>query len=487
VQPNLAESWEQSPDGLTFTLNLRQNANFTAPLSRRVTSADVMYSFNRVLGRDGIEPAPEAGQLAMIDTYEAPDENTFVIHLKQPFGRFANRIADVFTINIVPEESGPGGSLDITQPDQIVGWGPFMLESFDPEAETRYVRNPDWWGGPDRPWIDALVNTTVPDPNTTLVQFQAGNLDQGGTISPDKIPEIGAGATQVSGAVWQGDQTYYLNKSLGWGFLAFGSPSPWRGDGESPWGDDRVRKAISLGLDRDALLEVVYNIGPIESAGFQIADRLTWHNILPGGFPGQSVDPRTDAATGTWIKYDPAEAMKLLQAAGAEGFSAEYHYSTIYGAGWTKEAELIPQLLKESIGIDLQTHVDDYASEYVTGTFLGKFNGLAFVLKAFPDLTEYFSGYDPGSTDNHSQVNDADIKARLDGIQAILGTEERNAAVMEVQAELVEHMYYVPGVNWQITWGARQNDTQNTGLFLLGRGGGGFVEEPWIFFDPART
>ena len=338
--PFLAESWEQTPDGLQMTFNIQPNANFTAPVSHAVEAEDVMFSFDGFLGNNGQEPAPNAAQFNFIDSYEGPDAKTVVVNMNAPSARSVARFADNFNVTIMPRETG-----DAFDPaETLVGSGPFLFDSWQPDVNVVRTRNPEWWGGPDKPYIDR-IELSVLDSAQQVTQFKAGNLDRLQTLSPDAVP----GMIQD-----RADASVDPRKLLGWGYISRGEPR----DGTAPWDDPRVRKAMSLALDRDALIEAVYNKTELEGLGLSVPAQ--WHNILPAGYPGQSVDPRTDSVTGEFIKFDLTEANKLMQAADrGDGFSVAYHYTNVYGAAWTLEAEIIPQMMQE-ISIDFQTEIVGY-------------------------------------------------------------------------------------------------------------------------------
>ena len=474
----MAKEWEFTPDGLTLTTTL-QDAKFVAPgpdakqpsmpLDRAVDSGDVQFSVNRFLGREGQEPAPNAAQLGFIESVDTPDAKTAVLNLNQTFSRVFWRLADIFNLLIMPKETGE--AFDPTE--TMIGSGPFRWNGWQPDVNHKLIRNDSWWGGPDRPYFDE-VEWSVLDNATQLVQFKAGNLDTLGTIGADQIPSLIEDTP---------DARVFPRKTLGWGYISRGEP---RGV-DAPHDDPRVRKAISMALDRDAMIEAVYNVSGLEPLGFPISELVSWHNIQPAGYAGQSVDPRTDPTTGAVIKFDLGEAKKLLDAAGrGDGFSVPYHYTTIYGSAWTLEAEIYPQLLRE-IGIDFQTEVDDFSSVYTPKTFRGDFEGVAFQLQAFPDLGDYLQEmYQPGAGRNHSKVDDPAILAKVTDINTTLDPDDRNEKIRSLNADLIVDMWYVPGVAWQLGWSGHSPRLGTPAeIYDNGRAGLGLAGYPnwWINQD----
>ena len=108
---DLAETWEITPDGLTLTIQLRQNAKFTAPIDRNVDSEDVLYTYNRFTGKgptDLPEPSPNRSELAYIDSVTTPDAGTVVMHMGAPNARALYGLANYFNLLIMPKETGTG-------------------------------------------------------------------------------------------------------------------------------------------------------------------------------------------------------------------------------------------------------------------------------------------------------------------------------------------------------------------------------------------
>ncbi len=449
---DLVESWEFTPDYDQLSMTLVPNAKFTAPINRTVDSEDVRFSVNRFRGLQGYDPAPNASQLDFIQGMETPDARTMTFRML-PLARVLWRLADIFNMHIMPRETGSAFDPNVT----MVGSGPWVWEEFKPDVKFRVARNPEWFNGPDVPYLDAVEELSIA-PLAALTQFQAGAIDLLILPTPDYVPALVRAYPE--GRVEP-------RKALGFVYLAFGEPR----DGSAPWADPRVRRAISLSLNRADMITALYNLDGLEAAGLEVAGRVGWHNILPAGYVGQSIDPQTDAKTGQWIRHDPGEARKLLEAAGyGDGFEVPYHYTTAYGPAWIQETEIIPQLAKD-VGIRFQTRVDDYASVYVTKTFRGEFDGVALHLQVFPGLEDYLTEMyaAPGSAgDNLGKVEDATIAAAIDDINTTFDTDERNEKVRNIQRDLlIDPMWYVPSVGWQLNWAGLSERAVNSARIAI--------------------
>ncbi|MYA18832.1 MAG: ABC transporter substrate-binding protein [Chloroflexi bacterium] len=466
---DLVESWEFTPDHDRLTMTLVPNAKFTAPINRTVDSEDVRFSVNRFRGLEGHEPAPNHNQLDFILGMETPDARTMTFHMT-PLARVLWRLADMFNMHVMPRETGTAFDPNAT----MVGSGPFIWEDFKQGVSFRVARNPEWFRGPDVPYVDAVEEVTLA-PLMALTQFQGGGVDFLILPTPDYVPALVRAYPEGQ---------IQPRKALGFVYLGFGEPR----DGSAPWADPRVRRAISLTLNRADMITALYNVDGLEEVGLDVADRVAWHNILPAGYRGQSVDPQTDAKTSQWIRYDVAEARKLLEAAGhGDGFDVTYNYTAAFGPAWIQETEVIPQLVSE-IGIRFQTRVVDYASEYVTNTFRGKFEGIALHLQAFPGLEDYLSEMytHPGAAgSNLSKVEDAAIAAAIDDINTTFDTDERNEKVRNIQRDLlIDPMWYVPSVGWQLDWiGLSERAGVPDAWHGNGRGGYQSYGFPWWWLE----
>lgn len=166
--PALAESWEVSDDGITYTFNLRQGVLFHN--GREFVADDVKYSYERIL--DPATASPVVDELASIDTIEVVDDYTVVINLKTPDSSFLAKLMGG-SIAIVPrevvEENG-----DLMQ--VMVGTGPFRFVEYVPNSTVTLERNPDFWESP-LPYLDGLELHIIPDNTARTTALVQGTVD----------------------------------------------------------------------------------------------------------------------------------------------------------------------------------------------------------------------------------------------------------------------------------------------------------------------
>lgn len=228
-QPELAESWE-NPDDTTFIFHLRHGVKFHN--GREMTSADVKYSFERIT--DEATASPWASQLASIDSIETPDDYTVVVNLSEPYGAFMPTLANLWAAVVPQEAVEEFGDLQ----SEMVGTGPFMLEEYVPDTETVLKSFEDYWGG--APLLNGITYRILPDEAARLAALRTGEIDMTSISDPTAVGL--ASRSEGVHVVSQPTTDYYL-----WGFNTE----------REPLNDVRVRQALSLAVDRQAMLDAV--------------------------------------------------------------------------------------------------------------------------------------------------------------------------------------------------------------------------------------
>lgn len=169
----LAESWELSDDGLTYTFAIREGVSFAdgTPLD----SAAIQASFER---RTAVDQGP-AYMLADVDSYETPDPGTFVINLTQPVSAFPHYLASAWSPKAISptvlEEQGGNDNAQAYLAEHSAGTGPFQIETFSRGTGYTLTRNDDYWGG--APHFAAVDVAITPDVSAQLLAVERGDLD----------------------------------------------------------------------------------------------------------------------------------------------------------------------------------------------------------------------------------------------------------------------------------------------------------------------
>jgi peptide/nickel transport system substrate-binding protein len=230
VQPWLATGYTVSPDKKTYTFTLRKGVKFSN--GKPMTSADVKFSIDQASAA-----AKGWGYInTAIKSVAAPSPQTVVVNLKYPW---APLLADLslFSNAIVP--AGYGGQTETQFYQHPIGTGPFKWDYWHKGSALKLVRNPFFWQ-PGKPYLDSVTWTDVPSDNTRELQLKGGQA---------QVDEFPAWST-VSSLKATSGITMNLFNSTRTDYLAFNELV-------KPFQDVHVRRAISLAVNRAALVKAV--------------------------------------------------------------------------------------------------------------------------------------------------------------------------------------------------------------------------------------
>jgi peptide/nickel transport system substrate-binding protein len=230
VQPELATGYQVSADKKTYTFTLRSGVKFST--GQPMTSADVKFSLDQsraaAKGWGYIDTA--------IKSVAAPTPSTVVVSLKYPW---APLLADLslFSNGIVPANYGGKSETDFY--NAPVGTGPFKWDFWHKGSALKLVRNTNYWE-PGKPYLNSVTWTDTPSDNTRELQLKGGQA---------QVDEFPAWST-VSSLKTTPNVTMNLFNSTRTDYLAFNETT-------KPFGDVHVRRAISLAVNRAALVKAV--------------------------------------------------------------------------------------------------------------------------------------------------------------------------------------------------------------------------------------
>jgi peptide/nickel transport system substrate-binding protein len=205
-----------------------------------------------------------------------------------------------------------------------------------------------------------------------------------------------------------------------------------------PFDDLRVRQAFSMAVNRDEMIGVVFN------------GRGGWNSSVPWALSDWHLDPRGPdfGPNAKYFKYDPAEARKLLAAAGyPNGLKVDFISTPGYGQRVIQQVEVIQQGLKNA-GVDATIKMQEY-SAYISTTFLGKFDGGNTIVAGphgnFNEPHEFFFlKYHPKGPRNAPEINDPTLTAMIEKQMRTLDQADRKKQIFDIQRYLAEQMYWVP-------------------------------------------
>ncbi len=285
VQPMLAKSWTTSPDGKTFSFDLVK-ANWQD--GKPFTSEDVKYSLIQISAKYS---SIFAGAGAVIDPIETPAPDKAIIRLKQPYGPFLLSLACPQGGAILPKHvyEGTNPPTNPATTSTPVGLGPFILKEWKRGDYLRMVKNPDYWE-PGKPYLDEVIAKVLPQPSTRTQALQAGEVDH---VSYYYFPANDYGAVRA-------DPKLRLTPST----AAPGVDYMFLNVKRKPFDDKRVRQALMMATDREALLKTAYlGVGDVGTMPF--TNKIKW-----------SANPDIDFRK--MYPFDPARANALLDEAGVK-------------------------------------------------------------------------------------------------------------------------------------------------------------------------
>ena len=278
--PGIAESWEVSADGLTYTFKLR-DAKFSD--GSAVTSEDIAYSLTRI--RDS-ELSLWSDSYKIIADMQTPDSKTLVITLSGPSAPFLSTLAmpgASIVSKAAMEAMGEAAFAEMP-----VGSGAFMVVEWRRGDRVILTRNPNYWEA-DKVSLDGVEWISVPDDNTRMLAVQAGELDAAIYVPFSRVAELKAdpNLTVVSDASTREDHLL-LNHE------------------HTPLDNVKVREAIDFAIDKQAIIEAVtFNLGEVANS------------YVPKGALYHSDD---NGARG----FDPEKAKALLAEANVGPISLNY-------------------------------------------------------------------------------------------------------------------------------------------------------------------
>jgi peptide/nickel transport system substrate-binding protein len=308
IVPALAQSWEITNGGKTYTFKLRPNVKFHN--GQPMTAEDVKYSIERVL--DPKTASPWRSWLEPIKEIKIVDPLTVQMNLDAPYpllGSFAGMRA----AGIIPKGLAERENLKIAG----IGTGPFKLVEYVPQDRIVYARNPDYWDQP-LPYLDGMVFKVLTEENARLAALRAGQI-QYAFLSAQ-------GAAQLEGA--QGVSV--MKSPFAWVALHYISVV------DKPLSDARVRRAMRMAVDTNEVIQkAVYGAGVPSGP-------------VPTGYGDWYLEPQSLP----YLKPDVEGARKLLAEAGyPNGFKVEIKCSPQYPEFVANT--LVVQSSLKKIGIDV--------------------------------------------------------------------------------------------------------------------------------------
>lgn len=408
LEPALAETYDVSEDGLTYTFTLKDNLKFHN--GEPVTVEDVKYSFDRLMGTESGEPL--SSSFENVTSIETPDEKTFKITIAEPNSNFLYAMTALHSA-IIPKSN------DGKHNDNPIGTGPFKFVSYTPGNALKLEKNPDYWKE-GLPYLDKVDFVFQSDDQSAMLALQSGEIDLTGVIR-HQIPQI--------------ENDFTLNYQENNSALIISMNQD-----REPFNDVRVRKAINYAINKDDIIDSIYS-------GYAV--KL-----------GSNMSP----AMGEYYRdglqdiYNPdvEKAKKLLAEAGyPDGFKTKFSVSS-HNSMYTDIAQVAVENLKE-IGIEAEIEVVEWGI-WLDRIYFGRDYDMTTI-----DLTGRPSAYE--ILNDYISTNDSENFFRFKNeeydelMQAVLKETDVNKQIEmyhRAQEILNEQAAAVHIADFQLVWGLKK-------------------------------
>lgn len=248
IVPSLATHWSISPDGRDYTFHLREGVAFQASEAftptRAMDAADVIFSFGGPEGGergDDYEEFRDPGLAALLESVTPLDDHTVRFRLKRSDAALLAHLA--MPVNSILSAEYSHRMLQQGTPERFherpIGTGPFRFVDFRQDVAIRYQAFGDHWRG--RPKLDALVFSITPTASARLQKLKASECQVSATPNPGEIAGIAADPSLKLFSI----------SGLSIGYLAINTT-------RKPFDDVRVRRALNMAIDREAILSAIY-------------------------------------------------------------------------------------------------------------------------------------------------------------------------------------------------------------------------------------
>ncbi|MGZ4779190.1 MAG: ABC transporter substrate-binding protein [Thermoanaerobaculia bacterium] len=401
--PDVAEKWE-TPDDKTIIFHLNPTAKFQD--GRPVTAKDFKFTFDSVMNPDF--PSPKRSGYDAVASFDAPDDHTFIIRLKQPNAG----IFDNLTYMLVPQNADPN-----TFSKQPVLAGPYKVTEFKTDDRVAMQAFPGWVGG--APKIANVLVRIIPDATTRVLELRRGTVQ----FAINSVPY-----DQVDQFRKDADFNVMTSHGGAYQYIAFNLKDP-------ILAKKQVRQAIAHAIDRNRIVrDLLHGYGSVTNTMFPPGHWARAEN-LPD-YP-----------------YDPNKARALLDAAGypdpdgPQGPKPRFKllFKTSTDAESNQQAEMMQQMLHE-VGIDMQIQTSEF------GTFMddiknGRFQMFSLRRAGISDPDFYYTIFHSKSLAPNGQNRGYYVNPRVDKLieegRSTFDRAKRKTAYDEIQRIVADELPYV--------------------------------------------
>lgn len=397
VIPNLAESFEVAEDGLTYTFRLRSGVQFHNGAT--MTAADVKYSFERC--KDPATGAVNYEVFNNVAAIETPDDLTVVVRMAQVNAPFLSRLAENGAGVVMPEGSGD------VQGTAPIGAGPFRFVRHEPGSVVELARFDEYWEGPA--YLDGVVAREITENTTRLTGLETGELHMINDIPADRVEQV------------EGDGTLQVVKwfPLNWDFVNLNHAF-------EPFQDRRVRLAVDLAIDKEALLQ-----GALWGQGATTASpSYPTSASYNAGLQNRPQDFEQARALLAEAGYQPGQLQVVFKA------TTNYPYHI-------EAAQILVEWMREAgitMTIEQLTWADWLSQVWVDKDF--QMSMMNFFTLWEPDFL-YYSLWNSGGAFNYRGIDDPEIDRLTEEARGVVDPAARAEIYKQVQQRVFDEVHDV--------------------------------------------
>jgi peptide/nickel transport system substrate-binding protein len=415
VEPDLAVSWE-TPNPTTYVFRLRQGVKFHN--GKPFTADDVRFTIERI--KDPATGSPYQTVYEPVEAVEVVDQYTVRFRLKRPYAPLLRYLATIPHGAIVPNDPDAVAKLD----SKPVGTGPFIFEEHVVDQYVRLTRNPNYYED-GLPYLEGVVFKLLGDEMSIIAALRSKSVDMAWLKDPkvaQNVAKTTPGLVSVPGVSSRYIPIFFKLT-------------------EKPFNDVRVRRALSLAINRKQIVETV--LGGYGSVG----------TFLP---PSQLAGYRGDGSDLPYYQQDVGRARQLLTEAGYPNGLKISEFKIVAANQLDVQCA---QLMKEqwaAAGIEVTLNpmeVGAILRDWTSGNYLMAMVGTVWAPDPDAEVDRFYSKSPFG---RNMGINDPKLDELIEAGRSELDQTRREAIYRQIQQYVLEQVYtivpYTYPLRWELVW-----------------------------------
>ena len=441
VVEGVAESYEVSDDGLTWTFHLREGLKWSD--GSDLTADDFVYSWKRVVdpataapyGYDlmnyvkGYDEAAEGDLDAL--AISAPDAQTFVVELKSPCVYFDKICAFAVMVPVQQATIEANGESWTISPETYVTDGPYMMTEYTDGSQIVFEKNPNYWDAANVTF-DTIVWHLIEDSNAAYSAYQNGDIDMIKDVPTEEIPSL------------EGNAEFHVEPIMGTYYVTFNTQ-------KAPFDDAKVREALSLAIDR------AYVAGTIMQGTYTPATNFVGPGVSDekdgSAFEDVTKEKYGDHFNTDKYEEDLAKAKELLAEAGypdGEGFP-EFNYLT-NDSGYHKAVAEYLQSAWGDLGLKMNINIQEWktvTADRRSGNFDVARNGWVY---DWDDPSNMINLLETDNGNNDGKYSNPDFDKAVAGARDTTDLAEHYDLLHQAEQILLEDAAMAPVAYYNDFW-----------------------------------